>query len=113
MPDMLRQLAAEVVGLNNALAEPQPWRCESRLRAEQPQSELALLERTHDRAQKFALPLAKLDLARSALRGGDGEPRPVHLVVKYVNDWRQVVDGALLLEMADPLSPPAEISELR
>ncbi len=28
--------------------------------------------------------------------------RPMRLVVEYVNDWGPVVDGARLMEVADP-----------
>ncbi len=59
------------------VAEPQSWRYESRLGAEQLRAELGLLERAYARAQKSAL-----DLANSALRGGDGELRPDRLVVE-------------------------------
>ncbi len=91
----------------------QTWRYESKLGAEQLQAELGLLERAYDRAQKFALDLAKLDLASSALRGGDGGLRPVRLVVGYVDDWRRVVDGTLLLEEAEPVEPPLSLGDGR
>ena len=95
----LRQLAGEALALKDLLAERvselQSWRYESVLGAEQLRSELVLLERSLDRAQKFALDLARLDLASTAARGADGEPRPIRLEVVYVNDWRRVLDGAV------------------
>ena len=35
------------------------------------------------------------------------------LAVEYVNDWRQVVDGTLLLEEAEPVEPPLVLGDGR